>query len=104
MVCELDADARMTIVMRFISGALQNLILLVLKLGKHGRHCTDECTTCQAIRRRGTWKSAIEDSNVLSCRLPSSAALGDDAMRFRVSFLSNAARSRPVARSVAPRH
>jgi hypothetical protein len=32
MVCDLDADARMTIAMRFISGALQNLILLVLKL------------------------------------------------------------------------
>jgi hypothetical protein len=26
MVCDLDADARMTIVTRFISGALQNLI------------------------------------------------------------------------------
>jgi hypothetical protein len=57
-----DPDARMTIVMRFISGVLQNLIFLFLKLGKQGRHCTGECTTCQAIQCRGTFKGAIEDS------------------------------------------
>jgi hypothetical protein len=33
MVCDLDADARMTIVMRFIGGVLQNLILLFLNSG-----------------------------------------------------------------------
>jgi hypothetical protein len=31
MVRDLDAEARMTIVMRFIGGVLQNLILLFLK-------------------------------------------------------------------------
>jgi len=71
MVCDLDADARMTIVMRFISGTLQNLITLFLTFGKQGRHRTGECTICQALRRRGTWRGSIGGLQTLpSCRPP----------------------------------
>jgi len=47
MVCDLDADARMMIIMQLISGP-QNLVRLVLELRKQDRHCSGETATCQA--------------------------------------------------------
>src|ERR1700730_8783502 len=67
-----------------------------LKLGKQGRYCTGECTKCQAIQGRGTWKGEIEDPK------PFQDASRHHALHWvmmqcgSVQVSSNAARSRPI--------
>jgi hypothetical protein len=90
----------MIIVTRFIGGALRNLILLFLKLGKQGWHCTGECTTCQAIQRRGTCKGAIEDSR--PSRLPrATRARGEPCLEAALLGISLSARQIAYRRIVS---
>jgi len=89
MVRNLDADVRMTIVMRAISGVPQNLILLFLNSGsKDGISLANaQYVKMSSDTARRNLEGRDRGFQTLpGYRMPSSAALGDDAVWFRASF------------------